>query len=165
MTISTVLGLEINTEQSGWWEFSESFRRFSDNFEVKMYSTKLSWNHGLGPHFLGGSEPWLRKLSEPWLKTPKNINFESCLKTHKNMSEPWLKPPKNITFEPIEYPDLAKQVLDKLALVSLLKSQNVWVMAQGIEKWEVKPWLKFNNWWVLSHGSEPTFYVCGLHHG
>ena len=54
MTISTVLGLEINTEQSGWWEFSESFRRFSDNFEVKMYSTKLSWNHGLGPHFLGG---------------------------------------------------------------------------------------------------------------
>ena len=70
MTISTVLGLETNTEQSGWWEFSESFRRFSDNFEVKMCSTKLSWNHGLGPHFFGGglshdSENFLNHGSRP----------------------------------------------------------------------------------------------------
>ena len=42
MTISTVLGFETNTEQSGWWEFLESFSRFSDNFEVNMCSTKQS---------------------------------------------------------------------------------------------------------------------------
>ena len=124
-----------------------------------QYKAELEPWLGAPFFFGGGSEPWLRKLSEPWLKTPKNINFESCLKTHKNMSEPWLKPPKNITFGPLGYPDLAKQVLDKLALVSLLKSQNVWVMAQGIEKWEVKPWLKFNNWWVLSHALGPHLWT------
>ena len=92
-SISEVLILHFfNLFSKLWIYFFTKFCSTSSIFllilhlEVKMYSTKLSLSHGSGMPFLRvwamardpifwGCEPWLGKLSEPWLKTHQLLSL------------------------------------------------------------------------------------------